>query len=68
VLKLREDIREKLKRHGTDVDKNDADPTGDGDQSPIHLDHDGKQVFCDLFASGRSNSQLLNELISSICI
>ena len=68
VLKLREEIQEKLKRHGTDVDKNDADPTGDGDQSPIDLDHDGKQGFRDLFASGRLNSQLLNELISSICI
>jgi hypothetical protein len=61
VWKLNEEIQEKLKRHGTDVDQNDADLTGDGDQSPINLNHDGKQGFCDLFASGRLNSQLLNE-------
>jgi hypothetical protein len=45
-------IRDSLKRHGTNVDMNDADPTGDGDQSPVHLDFAGKQVYRDLFALG----------------
>jgi len=29
-------IRDKLRAHGTDVELNDRDSTGDGDQSPIH--------------------------------
>ena len=45
-------LRERLRRHGTDVDLNDRDPFGDGDQSPIHLDDSGKQVYRDMFASG----------------
>jgi hypothetical protein len=49
---IKAQIRDSLKRHGTNVDMNDADPTGDGDQSPVRLDHSGKQVYRDLFAAG----------------
>lgn len=45
-------VRAKLRAHGTDVDLNDRDLMGDGDQSPIHLDEAGKQVYRDLFAAG----------------
>jgi hypothetical protein len=46
-------IRRGLQQHGTDVVKNDNDPTGDGDQSPNHLGYSGKQYYRDLFASGK---------------
>ena len=49
---LRLILRERLQTHGTDVELNDRDALGDGDQSPIHLDDNGKQVYRDLFASG----------------
>jgi len=52
LRRLQADIRQRLQSHGTDVELNDSDPTGDGDQSPIHLNHDGKQVYRNLFAEG----------------
>jgi len=52
VHEQRRIMREKLRTHGTDVDLNDRDLMGDGDQSPIHLDEAGKQVYRDLFAAG----------------
>jgi len=48
----RKEIRKKLRDHGTDVDLNDRDVTGDGDQSLITLDYNGKQVYRDLYAVG----------------
>ena len=48
----KKDIRKKLRDHGTDVDLNDRDVTGDGDQSPIMLDYNGKQVYRDIYAVG----------------
>jgi hypothetical protein len=45
--------RARLIDHGTKVNLNDEDDvTGDGDQLEILLDHDGKQVYCNLFATG----------------
>jgi hypothetical protein len=45
--------RARLIDHGTKVNLNDEDDvTEDGDQLEILLDHDGKQVYCNLFATG----------------
>ena len=52
LQRIQADIRKQLKAHGTDVDLNDKDPTGDGDQSPIRLNHAGKQFYRDLFSKG----------------
>ncbi len=46
-------IRRGLQQHGTDVETNDNDPSGDGDQSPTHLGYSGQQYYRDLFASGK---------------
>jgi hypothetical protein len=52
-------IRQGLLEHGTDVDRNDADPMGDGDQSPILFtknkqgdQQERQQFYRDLFATG----------------
>jgi hypothetical protein len=52
LLKKRNQIRDRLRRFGTNVDGNDEDPTGDGDQSLIRLNYSGKQVYRDLFGEG----------------
>jgi hypothetical protein len=52
IVRKSAQIRDSLRRHGTNVDQNDLDPTGDGDQSEIHLSHEGKQVYRNLFAEG----------------
>jgi hypothetical protein len=52
LAKKRTKIREGLRKHGTNVDRNDADVTGDGDQSSIHLNFAGKQFYRDLFGNG----------------
>ena len=52
LAKKRTKIREGLRKHGTDVDRNDVEVTADGDQAPIHLNHTGKQFYRDLFGSG----------------
>lgn len=57
LQRLQADIRQRLKSYGTDVDLNDSDPTGNGDQSPIQLNHAGKQVYRDLFAEGGDIAQ-----------
>lgn len=57
LRRLQADIRQRLRTHGTDVDLNDRDPTGDGDQSPILLNHSGKQVYRNLFAEGGDIAQ-----------
>lgn len=51
-------IRSGLQSHGTDVRFNDRDSFGDGDQSPIHLDHQGKQFYRELFRTGGDIRQL----------
>jgi hypothetical protein len=52
LAQKRTKIREGLRKHGTNVDQNDADITGDGDQSLIHLNFKGKQFYRDLFGNG----------------
>jgi len=53
-------IRQGLKSSGTDVDLNDRDPAGDGDQSPINLGVNGNQFYRNLFATGGD----INEVIA----
>jgi len=45
-------IRTMLQNHGTNVELNDRDPMGDGDQSPITLAFAEKQKYRDLYAQG----------------
>ena len=46
-------IRQGLIEHGTNVEQNDNDPLGDGDQSPIrNCSESKKQFYRDLFAMG----------------
>jgi hypothetical protein len=52
LAKKRTKIRDGLRRHGTDVDRNDVEITADGDQAPIHLNYAGKQFYRDLFGNG----------------
>jgi hypothetical protein len=52
LAKKRNKIRQGLRKHGTNVDRNDADTTADGDQAPIHLNYAGKQFYRDLFGNG----------------
>jgi hypothetical protein len=59
VAEFQAHIRQGLLEHGTDVDRNDADPMGDGDQSPIVFTKHKKgdqlhrqQFYRDLFATG----------------
>jgi hypothetical protein len=59
--RVRAKIRQGLRAHGTNVEQNDGDPTGDGDQSPVHLDENGKQFYRDLFAEGGD----LNECVEA---
>ena len=61
VHEQRKIIRKKLHRHGTDVKLNDRDVFGDGDQSPIHLNDKGKQVYRDLFAVGGDITEDAND-------
>ena len=61
LTQVRARIRQGLERHGTNVEQNDNDPTGDGDQSPVRLDHDGKQFYRDLFATGGDINNLVDE-------
>jgi hypothetical protein len=58
---VRAKIRKGLRAYGTNVEQNDGDPTGDGDQSPVHLDENGKQFYRDLFAEGGD----LNECVEA---
>lgn len=41
-------LRHLLQRTGTDVDKNDSDPAGDGDQSPLQVIDSGFEEISDL--------------------
>jgi hypothetical protein len=45
-------IRQLLEKAGTDCDINDADPYGDGDQSPIENCEAKAQILRELFADG----------------
>eukprot|EP00978_Attheya_sp_CCMP212_P003707 scaffold7843_cov47-Attheya_sp.AAC.2 len=53
LAKKRTEIRDGLRQHGTNVDRNDVERCGDGDQAPIHLNDAGKQFYRDLFGNGR---------------
>lgn len=61
------EIRKKLKKYGTDVDRNDADPTGDGDQSAVTLSDSGKQVYRDLYGTGKLCSNAKTAQRFKIC-
>lgn len=53
LAELRAKIRKQLARHDTDMRLNDADTMGDGDQSRIMMNYSRKQVYRDLFATGK---------------
>lgn len=61
LRQLQGDIRQRLRKSGTDVNLNDSDPTGDGDQSPLDsLSFKQKQVYYrDLFAHGGDITECL---------
>jgi hypothetical protein len=52
LAQKRTKIRKGLRKHGTYVDRNDVEVSGDGDQAPIHLNYAGKQFYRDLFGNG----------------
>lgn len=53
LARIRAEIRRKLSKSGTDVKKNDDDPFGDGDQSPLRgRSSREQQIYRDLFAEG----------------
>jgi len=49
---IRRQNRDNLQRHGTDVDYNDRDVTGDGDQSPIPPDDKEQRYYRSLWSEG----------------